>query len=82
MTPITKTIDDPRAPERLRGKTVTLLIDEVGRTLSFEVDLPDDATPDEIGYFKWSVGEFVDGLRERFPFIGYGQQCTFKGETK
>jgi hypothetical protein len=70
MKPITKTIDDPNAPARLRGKAVTILLDPASRTLAFEVDMPDDPTPNEIGYVEWSVGEYLDALRPQFPFIG------------
>lgn len=82
MAIFTTVIDDPNAPRRLRGKTVTLDIDETKQTMSFAVDMPEDASDNEIAYFKFSVGEIADRLREKFSFIGYGQKCTFKGEGK
>lgn len=59
-----RVIDDPNSPERLRGKTVTGVVDEVANRMNFLIDMPDDPTPNEIGYFKWFVGEFTDKLSE------------------
>ena len=70
MKEIRKVIDDPKAPERLRGKEVVIVLDEVKHTLDFSVEVPDDLTAQEQGYLDWSIGEYTDALRERFPFIG------------
>jgi hypothetical protein len=77
---VRKVIDDPNAPERLRGKVVEAWIDEEQHNLCFQVDLPGDATPNELAYFKYSVGEIADQLRKKFPFVGESQTCTFKGQ--
>jgi len=37
----TKTIDDPIAPERLKGKILTVRIEE-GKSMTFEVEIPDE----------------------------------------
>ena len=64
------TIDDPKAPERLRGKKITVTLNRVTRKLTFEVsDVPDDMTANEHGYIDWSVGELVDSLRKQFPGV-------------
>lgn len=58
-----KTITDPNAPERLKGKTVTAILTE--KSLNFVIDLPEDLTPNEIGYFRLFTGEVADMLRDK-----------------
>ena len=60
-------IDDPKAPPRLRGKVITAAVSESMSKLEFACDVPDDATPNETGYLRWSIGEFVDSLRAKLP---------------
>lgn len=55
------------APERLRGLKIIATLSDKNRNFQFACEMPDDATPNEIGYFKWSVGEFVDRLKEDAP---------------
>ena len=57
-----RTITDPNAPERLKGKVIEAILAK-GR-FTFNIDLPDDPTPQELGYFRWSVGELVEQLEE------------------
>jgi hypothetical protein len=79
----TKTITDPNAPERLRGRHITAKI--VRGQLEISLDLPGDYTPQEIGYIRWSVGELLDKLRVNLPNITFGEprmECppTTKGD--
>ena len=78
MEPVVMTIDDPKAPERLIGRKVTATVDEVNKKLQYAIDMPDDPTPNEIGYVKLAIGEIVDRLRDKFPFIGFGQTCRME----
>ena len=67
-----KTIDDPRAPPRLRGKVIEITVNETDHQLQFRVDVPDDLTAQEKGYLDWSIGEYVEWLRKRMPdVVGY-----------
>lgn len=67
----TKVIDDPKAPERLRGRAITAIItrptSNAKGSLQFQIELPDDMTGQEKGYVDWLIGEYVDHLREKFP---------------
>lgn len=60
-------IDDPKAPERLRGRTITVTIDPQTHKLEFQCKIPDDATANERGYLSWAIGEMVDHLKDEFP---------------
>lgn len=64
-----RTIDDPNAPERLKGLVVVAtLVEGVPQgSLEFKIDMPDDPTPNEIGYFRWFIGETVDKLKAASP---------------
>ncbi len=66
----THTISSDNAPERLKGKIVKAVLTE--GQLSFEIDMPDDPTPNELGYFKWFTGELVDKLKSQ---TGIGMTC-------
>jgi hypothetical protein len=71
MTPTSefrRTIDDPNAPARLKGLLVTATLVEGDKgSLTFKIDMPDDPTPNEIGYFRWFIGETVDKLKAASP---------------
>lgn len=54
------TISDPNAPDRLQGKVVTAVLTE--GQLTFQIDMPDNPTPNEQGYFRWFIGELVDKI--------------------
>lgn len=56
-------IDDPNAPERLKGKIITAFLNE--KQLKFEMDMPDNPTPNEMGYFKWLIGEVVEDIQNK-----------------
>lgn len=63
-----KTITDPNAPDRLKGKTLEAVF-TLGRpgqqdNIQFLMDLPDDVTPNEIAYFRLVCGEVMDSIRE------------------
>lgn len=73
-------IDDPKAPERLRGKVITATIIE-GKSMDFEFQGPDDATPNEIGYFKWFIGELVDKLKANTQ-IEFGDSTFMKNAQR
>ena len=75
-----RVIDDPKAPERLRGQTITVTVDRRTRKLEFNTQVPDDATPQEIGYLKWFIGEFVDKLKENQPGVIGEQYCELRKE--
>lgn len=62
MREFSRVIDDPNAPPRLRGKTVKVVLTD--QKIEFQIDLLDDMTPNEIGYFRWSVGEIVDKVEK------------------
>lgn len=66
-TQYVKVIDAPNVPPRLKGRAVVVTVDEGKHEMTVSVDMPDDPTPNEIGYVRWSVGEFVDGLRRKLP---------------
>ncbi len=63
-----KVIDDPRAPARLKGKTVHVSMTAAGMALRVN-DLPDDVTAQETGYIHCLAGEIVDALNREFPGI-------------
>jgi hypothetical protein len=49
------------APARLKGKEmVAVLTDD---RLEFQMDMPDNPTAQEVGFFKWFVGECMDELK-------------------
>lgn len=56
-------IDNPNAPERLRGKIIKAIL--TPEKLDFALDFPENPTPNEIGYFKWFVGELADELQNK-----------------
>jgi hypothetical protein len=65
------------APDRLRGKEVRVVLDH---KLRFEIDMPEDATPNELAYFRWFVGEKVAQLQEHLgpeaaEIIGTRSEC-------
>jgi len=66
--PITKTIDDPNAPIRMRGRSITIKLTE-GR-ITFEANVPDDMTEDEQTYLSEMIDAYVADLRSKFPFVG------------
>jgi len=65
-------IDDPKAPDRLKGLEVKAILTE--KRLDFEVDMPDDPTPNELGYMRWFTGELVDKIQEQTG-IGMNFRC-------
>lgn len=66
-------IADPKAPERLRGLRIKIVLCEKTHSLTFEAEVPDELTKQENGYLSWSIGEYVDSLREKFPWISYNK---------
>lgn len=60
-----KTIDeficnDQNAPERLKGRIIKLIIDPNNNKIEFQMDMPDDATPNELAYFSYNCSELAD----------------------
>lgn len=70
-----RVIDDPNAPERLRGLEVQAVVTE--RAIDFEVDLPADVTPNELGYMRIFTSDLVDKIQERT-----GVQISFRAFEK
>lgn len=70
--PINIVMDDPDAPPRLRGKTLTIIVmdDPENHRLRFQMEVPGDWTPTELEYINQSVEKVVTRLRAKFPFIG------------
>ena len=56
-------IIDNKAPERLRGLEIKAVL--TMKRLVFVIDMPDDATAQEVGYFNWLVGETTDKIMDR-----------------
>lgn len=54
-------IQDEKAPERLQGKTIKAILHE--KQLRFEMEMPENLTPNELGYFEYIVGEWVDQIK-------------------
>jgi len=48
-----------RPPARMIGRTVFAVIDERDKKLRFVIDMPDDPTDQEKGFFKWMTLEFA-----------------------
>lgn len=48
------------APERLRGKKLTVIFDQEKKQVKFQFPLPDEATAQEMGYMKWITGEIAE----------------------
>jgi hypothetical protein len=55
---------DGNAPERLRGQVVTLTITPKGMRFGL-LDMGDDLTPQEIGFFRWFTGEVMDKIKAK-----------------
>lgn len=72
-----KVIDADNAPPRLKGKVIALTVDEVRDKMEFRTDVPEDVTPQETGYLRWYIGEFVDSLKAKLPSITFGEQKAF-----
>jgi DNA helicase HerA-like ATPase len=69
-----KTIDDPNAPSRLRGRVITATVTfQPKAEIILGVDMPDDYTPQEQAYLKWVSGELADRLREGVPALRVGE---------
>ncbi len=69
---------DGHAPERLRGKEVKAILAE-GK-FTFLIDMPDDPTGQESGYFKWFVGEVMDKIQKAVPELEVGDKVYKKVE--
>jgi len=66
-----KTITDPDAPARLRGLDIYMVLKD-GDSLTFEANIPDDATDQEKAYLEQHIDELVSKLREELShLIGY-----------
>ena len=58
------TITDLNAPERLRGKQMIATLTAKG--LTFTLDSGDiELTPQELGYFRYTIGELAAKLRDQ-----------------
>lgn len=64
------------APERLRGLEVTLTL--IGSRMQFEIEMPDEPTPNELGYFKWFTGEMVEKVCKKLG-ISYSSGEVTRG---
>lgn len=65
MSEYEKVIDDPNAPERLKGLILKAECIWKGKKVQvkFSIDLPNNATPNEIGYVRLLIAETGDVLR-------------------
>ncbi len=61
-------ITDKNAPKRLQGLIVMAILSaEKGEQgeLRFQIDMPEEPTNQELGYFRWMTGELVDKLSDQ-----------------
>lgn len=73
----THTISDANAPERLRGLVVKAILTEA--RIDFEIDMPDDPTPNELAYLQYFTGELMSKIRDETG-IGFTQRPIVKKE--
>ncbi len=53
---------DPKAPPRLRGRSLKVSINDVTKKLTFEFNMPDEPTPNEVGYVKLICADVAEKL--------------------
>lgn len=76
MKSIVKIISDSNAPTRLIGQRIEITLERKKRKLQFKIETSDNLTPNEVGYLKLRIGEYVDDLRKDHPFIGENMEIN------